>query len=112
VKQAGQLRERADVLMREAEVAITQLRDTMKESTSEALRRLVRARLQDGALPRDEISSPIPERPGDGSTCRACEQSITDRQLMTLLPTPGPLPLHADCFQLWSEERRAFTSLD
>ena len=112
VKHARELRERADVLMREAEVNVTQLRETTNQSASEALRRLVQAKLHEGSLPRSEISEPIPGGPGDGSTCRACEQPITDRQLMMLLPGPVPFPLHADCFQLWSEERRAFTSLD
>jgi hypothetical protein len=37
-----------------------------------------------------------------------------ERELMMLVgrhESPsgmGPIPLHADCFQLWNEERRAF----
>ena len=112
VKEAHQLLERADLLMREAEVTMTDLRDAMKQSASEALMRLIQAKLHDGRLPRDEIQDPVPGRPGDGSLCRACEQPISDRQLMMVLPGPTPLPLHADCFQLWNEERRAFMSGD
>ena len=112
VKQARDLRDRADVLMREAEVSMTQLRDTTNQSAAEALRHLVRAKLHDGSLPRDEIVEPITGAPGDGSRCRACEHPITDRQLMMLLPGSAPLPLHAGCFQLWSEERRTFMSSD
>ena len=112
MKEAHQLLERADLLMREAEVTMTDLRDAMKQSASEALTRLIQAKLHDERLPRHEIQDPVPGRPGDGSLCRACEQPISDRQLMMVLPGPTPLPLHADCFQLWNEERRAFMSGD
>src|SRR5262245_11181988 len=112
VKQANQLRDRADFLMREAEVTMTQLRDTMRQSALEGLTRLVQAKLHDGRLPRNEIQGPILGRSGDGSLCRACEQPISDRHLMKVLPGPTPLPLHAVCFALWKDERRAFTSSD
>jgi hypothetical protein len=51
VKHAGQLRDRADVLIRETEVAIALLRDAMKQSAVEGLRRTIRAKLRDGSLP-------------------------------------------------------------
>src|SRR5262245_38775693 len=112
VKQAHQQLDRADLLMQEAEVTMTQLRDTMKQSALEAISRLVQAKLRDGRLPRREIQDPIPGRSGDGSSCGACDQRITDRHLMKRLPGPPPLPLHAVCFLLWREERRAFTPSD
>jgi hypothetical protein len=41
VKQSGQLRDTADVLMREAEVAVAALRAAMRQSASEALRHAI-----------------------------------------------------------------------
>src|SRR5207237_6658563 len=64
VKQGGQLRE--------AEVAVALLRDAMKQSASEALRRMIHGKLRDGSLPNDGIQATIPGRPGDGSICGAC----------------------------------------
>lgn len=111
VKQARELRDHADVLMREAEVAASELRDAMKQSISEALRRAIQAKLRDGRLPHDNIPTTIPGRPGDESTCGVCDQPITSRQLMMVIP-PGttPVPLHTDCFELWNDERHRFKS--
>lgn len=106
VKQAGQLRDRADVLMRETEVAASALRDAMKQSTLEALRRMVKAKLQDGSLPHDNIPATIPGSPGDGSACGVCEQPLPNHQLMMLIPCgTRSIPLHTVCFELWKEER-------
>jgi hypothetical protein len=114
VKHAGQLRDRADVLMREAEVAVALLRDAMKQSAVEGLRRITRDKLRDGSLPHAGIPATIPGRPGDDSICGACDHIVRDRELMMLVrrhespPGMEPIPLHTDCFQLWNEERRAF----
>jgi hypothetical protein len=114
VKHAGQLRDRADVLMREAEVAVALLRDAMKQSAVEGLRRIIRGKLRDGSLPHAGIPATIPGRPGDDSICGACDHIVRNRELMMLVsgqespPGVEPIPLHADCFQLWNEERRAF----
>jgi hypothetical protein len=113
VKHAGQLHDRADVLMREAEVTMALLRDTMKQSAVEGLRRIIRAKLRDGSLPAG-IPATIPGRPGDDSICGACDHIVRERELMMLVrrheSSPGmePIPLHADCFQLWNEERLTF----
>jgi len=77
VKQAREARDRADVLMREAEVTVSQLRDALRESVSKALRRLIQAKLRDGSLPHVDIGAPILGLPGDGSVCGACEQQIS-----------------------------------
>lgn len=108
VKQARELRDRADVLMRETEVTARELRDAVKQSAWEALRRLIQAKLRDGLLPRDEISGRIPGYPGDGSPCGACAQRVGPDQLMMVIPSDVPIPLHADCFEIWNNERRAF----
>jgi hypothetical protein len=44
--------------------------------------------------------------------CQACEQPIGSHQMMMVLPGLTPTRLHDDCFQVWSEERRAFVSSD
>jgi hypothetical protein len=115
-KQSGQLHGQADVLMREAEVALAALRNAMKQSASEALLHVVRAKLRDGSLPYDDIPATIPGRPGDNSVCGACDHVVTSRSLMMIVTRQAssgsaphevtPILLHADCFELWNEERR------
>jgi hypothetical protein len=64
VKQARDLHDQADVLMREAEVAVTELRDAMTQSTSEAVSRVIQAKLRDGSLPHDNIPTTIRSETG------------------------------------------------
>jgi len=112
VKQSNQLYDRADALMREAEA----LRDALKRSAPEALGRLIHVKLRDGSLPHDKVSAILPGRRGDGSRCRACDRVITNRSLMIVvykrtasLSIEEPsFQLHADCFDLWNEERQRF----
>ena len=114
VKQRGQ----ADVLMPEAEVAMAELRDATKQSALERLRRIIRVKLRDGSLPVEGIPATILGRPGDDSSCGACDHLVTSRNLMMVVlrqaSTPSaphqvpPIPFHADCFELWNEERRTF----
>jgi hypothetical protein len=50
--------------------------------------------------------------------CAACIHTITSRDLMMVISRHGPrlsvpnevrsIRLHADCFELWNEERRMF----
>jgi len=110
VKQARELRDRADVLMRQAEVVAAELRDALKASVLEALRRLIQTKLQDGSLPHVAIREPVLSLPGDGSMCRGCDQQIATHHLMVMIPSAVTLiPLHATyCFELWDEERRRF----
>jgi hypothetical protein len=114
IQQSDQISGRSGVLMREAELAIAALRDAMKQSASEALRRIIRCKLRDGGLPHDGIPPTIPGRPGDDSACRVCDHVITSRELMMVVTRQPsarqatPVPLHADCFQLWNDERRTF----
>ena len=116
VKQSSQLQDCADVLMREAEVGVAALRAAMKQSASEALRLVIRSKLRDGSLPYDDIPATIPGRPGDHSVCGACDHVVTSRSLMMIVTRRAspvsiphgvtPIPFHADCFELWNEERR------
>jgi len=75
---------------------------------AQALRLLIREKLQDGRLPRDS-SLRARGSPGDGATCDACEEIITaDQVMMEVGPLTGEkrsLCFHADCFQLWNAER-------
>ncbi|PYN48383.1 MAG: hypothetical protein DME00_12160 [Candidatus Rokuibacteriota bacterium] len=106
--------------LREAEVAVALLRDAMKQSASEALRRMIHGKLRDGSLPNDGIQATIPGRPGDGSICGACDHIVASYDLMMMLApreesshsSPRevtPIPLHADCFEFWNRERPTFT---
>ena len=115
MKQSGELTDRADVVMREAEA----LRDAMKRSAFEGLRHIIRVKLRNRSLPHDGIPSTIPGRPGDDSACAVCAHGITTRDLMMVVITrlasqlsaPNKVTsvhLHADCFELWNEERRMF----
>lgn len=118
VTQNGQLQDTADVLMREAEVALAAHRAAMKESASEALRRVIRPKRRDGSLRYDDVPATIPGRPGDDSVCGVCDHVITSRDLMMVMTRPASplsalheatsIPFHADCFVLWNEERRSF----
>jgi len=96
--------------MREAEVSVSELRDAVRESVSEALRRLIQAKVRQGSLPHGDIGAAILGLPGDGSMCGACEQQISKHHLMMMIPSAAMvIPLHAtDCFPLWDEERRTF----
>ena len=75
---------------------------------TDALRLLIRQKLQDGRLPTDSAPK-VRGSPGDGATCDACEEIITANQLMMeVSPYTGDkksLCFHADCFQLWNVER-------
>jgi hypothetical protein len=112
VKQAHELRDRAEVLMREAEVAAAALRESARQSVTEAVRRLIRAKLRSRALPRD--ATPTSLRADDGATCVGCEQPLPpSRAGVILTATIGDgraiIPLHADCFYIWDDERSRIT---
>jgi hypothetical protein len=118
VKESRQSRDWADMLMREAEVALAALRDAMKQSALESLRRIIRLKLRDESLPHDGIPPTIAGRLGDDSVCGACDHLVTSRDLMMVVMRDAsrlsaqqeltPILLHADCFELWNEERRLF----
>jgi len=73
----------------------------------EALRLLIREKLEDGRLPHERISR-VQSRPGDGEKCDVCEGRITMAQFVvtgTILAGRGSIQLHVDCFQVWDDER-------
>ena len=73
----------------------------------EAIRDLIRVKLQDGRLPR--LSAPrIFGAPRTGQLCGACEVVLEAAHLVMLIPFPEDktfIKVHADCFMLWNEER-------
>jgi hypothetical protein len=75
----------------------------------EALRLLIREKLEDGCLPHERISR-VHSCPADGEKCGACERRITTAQFVvtgTTLAGRGPIQLHVQCFQVWDDERCA-----
>ena len=122
VKQSNELADHADVLMREAEATIAALRDTRRRPATndlDALRLAIKLRLADGRLPHQDIPPTISGGPGDGSRCAACDETVRPGDLMMRVPSRArwssaapeveTVALHADCFQLWNQERRRLT---
>ena len=74
----------------------------------EALRLLIREKLEDGRLPHERISR-VQSRPADGEKCDVCERRIAmPAQFVvmgTILAGRGSIQLHVQCFQLWDAER-------
>jgi hypothetical protein len=79
----------------------------------EALRLLIREKVEDGRLPHEAISR-VQSCPADGEKCDACERRITMAQFVvtgSTLAGRGSIQLHVQCFQLWDDERlRALAS--
>jgi hypothetical protein len=77
----------------------------------EALRLLIREKLEDGRLRHERISR-AQSGPADGQKCDACEKLITMAQfVVTGVSLAGrrsiSIQLHVQCFQLWDDERCA-----
>ena len=73
----------------------------------EALRLLIREKLEDGRLPHEGISR-VQSGPADGQKCDVCEGRITMAQFVvtgTILAGRGSIQLHVQCFQIWDDER-------
>jgi hypothetical protein len=79
----------------------------------EALRRLIRRKLEDGRLPRG-IAPRAVGRPGNWQECDACGAMIANALLMMEVypqtKDKKAVRFHGDCYTLWNEERRALES--
>lgn len=76
----------------------------------ESIRVLIRARMQDGRLPRDSAPQAL-GHPGNGQKCDACDEILTTARLMMEVTYNGKIFLfHGDCYMLWLDKRRAPTS--
>jgi hypothetical protein len=77
---------------------------------AEALRLLIRSKLNDSRLPYDDIPR-MSGGAGSGERCDACDTSITKKQLLvegiaSTHTEPKPAQFHVKCFYVWDAERR------
>jgi hypothetical protein len=108
VNQSRQLEDRADLLKRATDVA---RRNESRRSAHEIVRRIIRVRLHAGSLPYDGIPATILGRPGDNSPCDACDDDVTNHQLMMVVThcaSSRSLHFLVDCFELWNDARREY----
>jgi len=76
----------------------------------DVIRVLIRAKLQNGRLPRNSEPRPV-GYPGNGERCSACEEILTAARLMMAVTNNAMTFLfHGDCYLLWMDERPAPTS--
>ena len=75
---------------------------------SQAIRSLIREKLQDGRLPPDRAPR-VRGGPADDATCDACGEIITANQVMMevdlYIGDEKSWCFHADCFILWNTKR-------
>ena len=80
---------------------------------AEAIRDLIRQKLDDGRLPRGSVPRAF-GRPGNWQRCEACEETMMKALLMMeVYPQTKDMKavrFHGDCYTLWNEERRALDS--
>jgi hypothetical protein len=73
----------------------------------EAIRALIRAKMQDGRLPRDSGPQAL-GHPGNLENCGACGRVLrTSRLMMEVRKSTMAFFFHGDCYLLWIDERRA-----
>ena len=76
----------------------------------EAIRALIRAKMQDGGLPRDSVPQAF-GHPGNLENCGACDRVLRASKLMMQLSISAKVFLfHGDCYLLWMEERHPLKS--
>lgn len=81
---------------------------------ADAIRALIRQRLDDGRLPSDSMPR-FWSGPGEGKLCDACDLPVNNGQLVmegiaSKLSDKKPVQFHVICFQLWDHARREPTS--
>jgi hypothetical protein len=77
---------------------------------ADAIRTLIRQKLNDGGLPYDSMPR-FWGGPGDGEKCDACDTLIRKDQLVlegiaSKISDKKPVQFHVICFQLWDHARR------
>ena len=79
----------------------------------QAIRLLIRQKLQDGRLPRGNSPRAF-GRPGNWQKCDACEETMAKVLLMKevypLTNDRKSVRFHGDCYTLWNDEQRAMKS--
>ena len=78
---------------------------------AEALRLLIRSKLNDGRLPCHSMPR-FWGGEGDGEQCDGCDTRITNEQLVmegiaSTHTEKKPIQFHVTCFYVWDAERRA-----
>ena len=79
---------------------------------TDAIRDLIRKKLQEDRLPRDSTPR-VFRRPGNWQKCAVCEESLAKPHLMVEvypLANGKVVRFHHDCYTLWNEERRSLAS--
>jgi len=80
---------------------------------AEALRLLIRQKLEDGRLPRDSTPRAF-ARPGNWQKCDACEETMSKALLMMevypLTNDRKSVRFHGNCYTLWNDELRELKS--
>ena len=79
---------------------------------ADAIRDLIRTKLQADRLPRDRTPR-VFGRPGNWQKCAACEETLAKPLLMVEvypLANGKVVRFHHDCYTLWNEERRTLES--
>ena len=79
---------------------------------AEAIRDLIRTKLQADRLPRDSAPRAF-GRPGNWQKCAACEETMHKAlPMMEVYPLTNEkvVRFHGDCYTLWNEERRTLES--
>jgi hypothetical protein len=76
----------------------------------EAIRLLIRSKLNDGRLPYDSMPR-FWGGAGDGEQCDVCDTLITKEQLVmegiaSVFTSKKPVQFHVRCFYAWDAERR------
>jgi hypothetical protein len=74
----------------------------------DAVRHLIRHRIEDGHLPRDRTIE-LWHGDGFGHTCDGCGLTIATADRMSLICADDwrAFRFHVDCFQVWDAERQA-----
>jgi hypothetical protein len=73
----------------------------------EAIRVLIRAKMQDGSLPRDSGPHAF-GHPGNLENCGACGRVLrTSKPMMEVRKSTMVFFFHGDCYLLWIDERQA-----
>jgi hypothetical protein len=76
----------------------------------EAIRALIRTKLQAGRLPRDSTPRAF-ARPGNWQKCAACEaKALLMKEVYPLTNDRKSVRFHGDCCTLWNDERRGLKS--
>jgi hypothetical protein len=76
---------------------------------AEAIRFLIRQKLQDGRLPRGSTPRAF-GRPGNWQKCDACEETMANAlpmiEVYSLTNDKKSVRFHADCHRIWNGEQR------